>query len=124
MKLNKKQLQELVRKIAKSYIIEAEEEADPFAAAAEGGPDAAGKAGEEDAKDAKDAKPEAPAGVPIKFNISGVKKYNDVPFTGDSGVVKSISKDGVVVTVKPDEADVLVNFNDISESVKNFFKQK
>lgn len=124
MKLNKKQLQELVRKIAKSYIIEAEEEADPFAAAEEGGPDAAGKAGEEDAKDAKDAKPEAPAGVPVKFNISGVKKYNDVPFTSDSGVVKSISKDGVVVTVKPDEADVLVNFNDISESVKSFFKQK
>ena len=120
MKLSKKHLAELVRRVAKSYIIEAEkaEEEDPFAAAA------GGDAGEEEKADEKKPEAEAPAGVPIKFDISSVKRYNDNLFKSDSGVVKSISKDGVVVTVKPDDTDILVNFDDISESAKNFFKKK
>jgi hypothetical protein len=120
MKLNKKQLEELVRRVAKSYIIEADkaEEEDPFAANAEGGDEGDEKA------DEKKPEAEAPAGVPIKFDISSVKRYNNNLFKSDSGVVKSISKDGVVVTVKPDDTDVLVNFDDISESAKNFFKKK
>lgn len=122
MKLSKKQLQELVRTVVKSYLREAEEEAgNPFAAAAKGGPEAAGKAGEEEEK--KDAKPEQPAGVPVTFNISAVKKYNNANFISDKGVVKSIDKKGVVVTTQPDGVDVLVNFDDISESVKKFFKK-
>jgi len=119
MKLSKKHLAELVRKVAKSYIIEAEkaEEEDPFAAAG-------GDAGEEEKADEKKPEAEAPAGVPIKFNISSVKRYNNKLFKSDNGVVKSISKDGVVVTVKPDDTDVLVNFDDISENVNKFFKKK
>jgi uncharacterized membrane-anchored protein len=121
MKLNK-QVEELIERVVKSYILEAEEEADPFAAAAEGGPEAAEKAGEEDTE--KKAEPEKPAGVPVKFNVSAVKKYNNANFVSDSGVVKSIDKKGVVVTTQPDGVDVLVNFDDISENVKKFFKKK
>lgn len=121
MKLSKRELQELIRKMVKSRINEAEEEVkeeDPFAADAD-------KAGGEDGKEnTKKQKPEEPVGIPIKFNLSGVKRYNKNPFTNNSGVVKSISRDGVVVTVKPDNTDILVNFNDISEQVSRFFKQK
>lgn len=126
MKLNKKQLAELVRKVVNSYVFEAEEkEENPFGATEdEGGEDAAaGEEGGEEEK-GKPAKAEEPAGVPVSFNLSAVKKYNDAGFVSDKGVVKSINKDGVVVTVKPDDVDVLVNFNDISENVKRFFKNK
>lgn len=118
--------------MVKSYLQEAEkeEEENPFAAAddkggEEGGEEAAGE-GEEggEEKEKAPAKPEQPAGVPIKFNASRVKKYNDVNFLSDSGIVKSISKKGVVVTVEPDQVDVLVNFDDITESARKFFKIK
>lgn len=120
MKLNK-QVKELIEKVVKSYVLEAEEEADPFAAAEEGGPEAAEKAGEEEKKDAA---PEKPAGIPISFNLSAVKKYNNANFVSDKGTVKSIDKKGVLVTTQPDGVDVLVNFDDISENVKKFFKVK
>jgi len=126
MKLNKKQIQEFVRKVVTSYIREAEEkEENPFGATEdEGGEDAA--AGDDKGEEEKDtkAKSQEPAGVPVKFNVSAVKKYNDAGFVSDQGVVKSISKDGVVVTTQPDGVDVLVNFNDISENVNKFFKNK
>lgn len=123
------------------YLREAEEEkadekggaekadANPFAAG--GGDEEAGgeekdaeaEGGEE--KDAdKKAKPEEPKGVPIKFDISGVKKYNKAGFTSDKGIVKSISKKGIIVTTQPDGVDILVNFDDISEHVNKFFKKK
>ena len=125
----------------KQYLKEAEEEEkdapaeeeDPFAAAAgdEGGDEApADDAPADDAEkeeggdDEKKAPAEKPAGIPIKFNVSKVKKYNTANFLSDTGVVKSISKDGIVVTTQPDQVDVLVNFDDISESVKRFFKPK
>jgi len=139
MKSDKKRLQEYIRQIVKSYLYEAEKEEggkdeggeeNPFAAGEGGGEDAA--AGGEEEKPAddkeggekKDKAAEQPAGVPIKFDVSKVKKYNDANFLSDSGVVKSISKKGVVVTVEPDQVDVLVNFDDISENVKKFFKAR
>jgi hypothetical protein len=128
MRLSKKHIQELVRKVVKSYMLEAEkDEKDPFAtdSGAEGGTDAEGeKADDKKAEPAKPAKPAEPTGIPISFNISAVKRYNKADFVSDKGVVKSISKDGIVVTTQPDGVDVLVNFDDISESVTKFFKTR
>lgn len=103
------------------------EEEDPFAAADDKGGDEApaDDAEGEEGKDDKAKTPtEKPAGIPIKFNVSKVKKYNTANFLSDTGIVKSINKDGIVVTTQPDQVDVLVNFDDISESVKKFFKNK
>jgi hypothetical protein len=125
MRLSKKHIQELVRKVVKSYMLEAEkDEKDPFAtdSGAEGGTDAEGE--KADDKEAKPAKPAEPTGIPISFNISAVKRYNKADFVSDKGVVKSISKDGIIVTTQPDGVDVLVNFDDISESVTKFFKTR
>lgn len=80
-------------------------------------------AGEDEKDTEKKAKPEEPKGIPIKFDISGAKKYNKVGFTSDKGIVKSISKKGVVVTTQPDGVDILVNFDDISEQSNKFFKK-
>lgn len=105
------------------------EEENPFAASEDG--DAKEGDAEEDGGDEKEdggdekaaeKQPAQPAGIPVKFNTSQVKKYNQAQFTTDTGVVKSVSKDGLVVTTQPDGVDVLVNFNDITESVKRFFK--
>lgn len=136
MKLNKSTNWNKLTKSFKQFLKEAEEEpakeeggeedANPFAAAAEEGGDEeeapAEEGGEE--KDKKEAKPEAPAGIPIKFNIGKVKQYNKANFLSDQGIVKSIDKRGIVVTTQPDGVDVLVNFSDISENVKKFFKNK
>jgi len=93
----------------------------PFAAA--GGDDAGAEeapaaeepaAGEEGGEDEKgDAKPQADLKYPIKFNIGRVKKYNNADFISDQGELKSINSKGMVVTVKPDDVDVFVNFSDI-----------
>lgn len=131
MKSDKLRLQEYIRKMVKSYLQEAEkeEEENPFAAAddkggEEGGEEAAAGGEEGEEKEKAPAKPEQPAGVPINFNASRVKKYNDANFRSDSGIVKSISKKGVVVTVEPDQVDVFVNFDDITENAHKFFKIK
>jgi hypothetical protein len=124
MKLSKKRIEELVRKVIKSYISEADkEEKDPFAA--DGG-DAKGGEDEkaDDKADDKEVKPAEPAGVPVSFNISAVKRYNKANFVSDKGTVKSINKDGVIVTTQPDGVDILVNFDDISENVSKFFKTR
>jgi len=136
MKLNKKSLREITSKILKSYIFEAEEkaEANPFAAADSGeGEDKEEEAPAEEApaddakaddKEEAPAKAEEPKGIPVTFNVGKVKKYNNANFVSNTGVLKSISKDGLVVTTQPDGVDVLVNFDDISENVKRFFKTK
>ncbi len=145
MKSSNTLLQKFIPKLITQQLHEAEEEAaeekpaeekpveeadaNPFAGG--GGDEEAGgeekdaeaEGGEE--KDAeKKAKPEEPKGVPIKFDISGVKKYNKAGFTSDKGIVKSISKKGIIVTTQPDGVDILVNFDDISEHVNKFFKKK
>jgi hypothetical protein len=144
MRYGKSLLERHIRKIIKEYLREEEEGGgNPFAAAAgeegggeEGGEDSGGgeaaadtggdeggeEGGEEEKTDTK--KGEAPQGVPVKFNISRVKKYNNAKFLGDEGILKSISKKGLVVTVQPDNVDILVNFDDITESVKKFFKKR
>ena len=156
MKLNNKKIQESISRIMKSFISEADEEAEkpskadkpekqdkaekdaeenPFAAGggdeSEDAPkdapaeeDGGDDESDDDKEEKKPAQSEKPAGVPIKFDISGVKKYNKAGFTSDKGIVKSISKKGVIVTTEPDGVDVLVNFDDISESVNRFFKKK
>jgi len=128
MKLNKKSLREITSKLLKSYIFEAEEKAEenPFAAAEEGGEEEEAPADDAKADDEEKApaKAEEPKGIPIKFNASKVKKYNNANFVSDTGVLKSIDKRGMIVTTQPDGVDVLVNFDDISENVKKFFKSK
>ena len=122
--LNKKHLHEA----EEEKPAEGGEEENPFAAAEEEGGDKGEEGGGEDkGEEGGDKKEEKPAGLPLKFNISKVKQYNDAKFLSDTGTVKSIDKKGIVVTTQPDGVDVLVNFSDIenmSESVKKFFKQK
>tara|TARA_R110000868_G_scaffold170034_1_gene405121 strand:+ start:269 stop:649 length:381 start_codon:yes stop_codon:yes gene_type:complete len=104
-----------------------EEEAgggNPFAAAGgdEGGgeeapaDDAAAEepAAEEGGEEETDAaKPKADLKYPVKFNIGKVKKYNNADFISGEGELKSINSKGMIVTVKPDDVDVFVNFSDI-----------
>ena len=134
MKSTKKVNWNRISKSFKQYLKEAEEEApaeeekeaNPFAAGGDEAPaadaapadDAEGKEGE--------AAPAAtkPAGIPIEFDINKVKRYNTAKFLSDAGIVKSIDKKGIVVTTQPDQVDILVSFDDISESVKKFFKNK
>ena len=122
--LNKKHLHEA----EEEKPAEGGEEENPFAAAEEEGGDKGEEGGGEDkGEEGGDKKEEKPAGIPLKFNISKVKQYNDAKFLSDTGTVKSIDKKGIVVTTQPDGVDMLVNFSDIenmSESVKKFFKQK
>jgi hypothetical protein len=135
MKLSKLLVEQLVRRALKSYVFEAEEkeeapkddasddtakdteEENPFAGSEDSG-------GDEAEKDDAKGEPAKPAGIPLKFNMSAVKKYNDAEFLSDTGVVKSIDKRGIIVTTQPDQVDILVNFNDISENVKKFFKKR
>tara|TARA_R110000868_G_scaffold82311_1_gene232504 strand:- start:1418 stop:1819 length:402 start_codon:yes stop_codon:yes gene_type:complete len=132
MKSTKKVNWNRISKSFKQYLKEAEEEApaeeegeaNPFAAAADdkGEEAPADDAEEKEGETAPAA--EKPAGIPIKFDINKVKRYNTGKFLSDTGVVKSIDKKGIIVTTQPDQVDVLVNFDDISESVKRFFKSK
>ena len=55
--------------------------------------------------------------------MSAAKRYNEKPFRNGEGEVTAIDKTGLKVTVKPDEAEIHVNFDDISENVKKFFKK-
>ena len=139
MKSTKKVNWNRISKSFKQYLKEAEEEApaeeggaNPFAAAPAEGGDAAPAADAAAAPPADAAAPSGsaapsattPAGIPIKFDIDKVKRYNTGKFLSDAGVVKSIDKKGIVVTTQPDQVDILVSFDDISENVKRFFKSK
>ena len=128
MKSSKKKLKEYISTYVKSYLAEAEKEDNPFAAAEDSEDDKAPadeKGGDEkEDKENTPKKAEEPAGIPIKFNISKVKQYNNANFLSDKGIVKSIDKRGIVVTTQPDNVDVLVNFDDITENAKRFFKRK
>ena len=102
------------------------EEENPFAAAAEEEPSGEEEGGEEkgEEKPSKEAKPEKQENnLKINFNLSAVKKYNDALFTNNQGTVKKITKDGLTVQVEPDGVDVFVNFDDITEQTKKFFKK-
>jgi hypothetical protein len=127
MKSNKKAIREYIAKMVKQYLSEAEKDSkegedNPFTPEDEAEAPADEKA--DDSKEPSKAKDTKPEGIPIKFNSTKVKQYNKANFLSDEGVVKSISKQGVIVTTQPDGVDVLVNFDDISESVKKFFKKK
>lgn len=141
MKYTNTSLKSLIKHLreAEEKAEEGGEEGNPFAASEEGGEDKGGEdsggdsgseggedKGGEEGEDSKGSK--QPAGIPLKFNLSKVKQYNpQSKFLSDTGTVKSIDKRGIVVTTQPDGVDVLVNFSDIedmSESVKRFFKNK
>jgi hypothetical protein len=135
MKLDNKTLREYISRYVKRYLAEVEEEKpvddaggeeeNPFAADKEGGEEEGGDAGGKEKGDEgeKAAKPATNA-PEVTFDIDAVKKYNKGQFLSNKGVIKSIDKKGVVVTTQPDGTDVFVSFDDISESVKKFFKTK
>jgi len=87
---------------------EAEEASADSPAAEE--PAAGEEGGEEDTAKAK-SQPDLK--YPVKFNIGRVKKYNNADFISNQGELKSINSKGMIVTVKPDDVDVFVNFSDI-----------
>lgn len=139
MKISKKYIRDLIRvalreaeeeKATDAGAEEAEEksgEENPFSAGDAGGEEeggeepAAGEEGEEEQGDTQAPKPED---LTINFNISKVKRYNKEKFTSTSGVVKKITKDGLVVTTQPDNVDIVVNFDDITENARKFFKNR
>lgn len=98
----------------------------PFAAAdsAEGGEEEGGEeeggeegdnaADEEGGEDEKggnktseDSKP-----LDVVFDVSRVRKYNDVKFRDNKGTVVAVSRYGLTIKL-PDEQTILVNFEDI-----------
>lgn len=72
---------------------------------------AAEEGGEEEKTDTTKTQPDLK--YPVKFNIGKVKNYNNADFISDQGELKSINSKGMIVTVKPDDVDVFVNFSDI-----------
>jgi hypothetical protein len=139
MKRNENPINKLISEILKEYIIlEAEgdeagggDEGNPFAAAADAGGEggdaaaAAGGAGEEKKDEEGDKKPkEQQDALTFSFDVSGVKKYNTAHFRNSQAVAKKITKNGILATVQPDGVDILVGFDDITESVNQFFKQR
>lgn len=132
MKISKQYIRDLIRVALR----EAEEEKPADGAEEEGGDenpfpadDAGDEEGGEAAADDQEGE-EAGAAAPkpedltINFNISRVKRYNKEKFASNTGIVKKITKNGLVVTTQPDNVDVVVNFDDITESAKKFFKNK
>jgi len=129
-----KLVSELISSVLSEYVFEAD---NPFAAAADkeakGDDAAAEEAPADDSADAADAKDDkAPKkkeggdeeGLAFNFDIDGVKKYNTAQFINSRAVANKITKDGILATVQPDGVDILVGFDDITESAKNFFKVK
>lgn len=144
MKRSEKLINKLIAEVLNEYVIlekEGEEAApaNPFAAAASasdaaeegGGEEAAGEeaggeataaGGDEKKDDKKKAEPEK--GLTFNFDVSAVKKYNTAGFRNSSATAKKITKNGILATVQPDGVDILVGFDDITESVRQFFKTK
>jgi hypothetical protein len=120
----------LINEVLNEYIFEAEEEGNPFAAAggagggdkADAGADA--DAGAEEEKDKEKKAAPAEDVLSFKFDISAAKKYNTANFRNDTAVAKKITKNGILATVKPDDVDILIGFDDITEAAKDFFKTK
>ncbi len=105
-----------------------EEEENPFEKAAEETPadDKAPADGEEEKegdKEPKSSEEKEDKSLSVNFNINSVKKYNDGLFRSNTGTVKKITKDGLTVQVQPDDVEVFVNFSDITEAARRFFKQ-
>lgn len=135
MKSNNEVVRKYIRRAIREFLFEAEEEnpfgtpeeekADEEGAEEAGGEEpAADEEGEEDTKEPAKKGTAEPAGIPVTFDATAVKKYNDLGFKSDTGTLKKIDKKGLIVTTQPDGVDVFVNFDDISENVKNFFKKK
>lgn len=136
-----KLISELITKVLDEYIFEAEEPKEagggnPFAAAgadagggdaaaggAEGEAEAGAEGGEEEKKDDTKAA-EQEKGLTFDFDVSSAKKYNTANFRNSTAVAKKITKNGILATVQPDGVDILVGFDDITESAKDFFKNK
>ena len=132
--MSKHLINKLISEILNEYVFEAEEKGgeNPFAAKGDAGGDTAAAAEAEPAEDGADAKDEKDTkkkeggsdALSFNFDIDGVKKYNKAHFLNSKAVAKKITKDGIVATVEPDGVDILVGFDDITESAKKFFKVK
>jgi hypothetical protein len=105
-----KLVSELISKVLREYVFEGEDSADEEEAPAE------------DDKKSKEKKEDD--GLSFNFNVSGVKKYNTNSFRNSTAVAKKITKNGILATVQPDGVDILVGFDDITETANAFFKVK
>ena len=123
---NTKTVSDLLAEVLLEYSIL---EANPFAAAEkdegggeEAGGDAEAKGGKEEEK--ADTKPkEGGDELSIKFDQSAVKGYNtNTDWKASEAPVKKITKKGIEVDING--TNVLVNFDDITEHVNRFFKQR
>ncbi len=59
--------------------------------------------------------------VTVKFSQTAVRRYNNVPLEGNVATVTKVTKDGIVAA-DADGTEIMVGFDDITESVKKFFK--
>ena len=128
--MNRKEalISELISKVLGEYIFE---EDNPFAVKDDKkgeeevpAPEADAEGADKKAEEKPKAEPKQDAGLTFNFDISGVKKYNKANFGSSTAVAKKITKDGIIATVQPDGIDILVGFDDVSESVKAFFKAR
>ena len=122
---NPKTLKEIISEVLSEYSLIKE---NPFADAKKnpnnpGSDSEGGGEGEGEEEEKKEKKPEESDALKVKFDVSATKRYNEKPFRNGEGEVTAIDKTGLKVTVKPDEAEIHVNFDDISENAKKFFKK-
>ena len=102
---------------------EAEEEKAPPADEGgdeEGAPEQGDEEGGEEGADTEGMPSKA---LSVNFDKSAVLRYNKASIEGNSAEAKQITPDGIVATVQPDGVDVLINFDDITESANGFFKK-
>ena len=121
LEINKEQIYSLTREVLSEYVLT---EANPFEDEAEGGEEEtpAEEGGEGEEKDKKSTEKPADS-LTVKFEPSQVKKYNtNTDWRSGEGVVKGISKKGIEVEV--DGSSILVNFDDLVESAKSYYKKK
>ena len=122
---NSKEVKDLLAEVLLEYSIL---EANPFDAASadSGGGDEGGGAegGGEEKEEEKEKKPkEGGDALTVKIDQSAVKKYNNnTDWKASEAEVKKITKKGLEVDI--DGNTILVNFDDITESAKSFFKKK
>lgn len=122
---NPKTLKEIISEVLSEYSLIKE---NPFTDAKKnpnnpGSDSEGGGEGEGEEEEKKEKKPEESDALKVKFDVSATKRYNEKPFRNGEGEVTAIDKTGLKVTVKPDEAEIHVNFDDISENAKKFFKK-
>ena len=122
LEISKDQIYKLTREVLSEYVLREEE--NPFGDAGGDEKEAAADDSEEGGEEEKEKSTEKAAdSLTVKFEPSQVKRYNkNTDWKSSEGVVKGISKRGLEVEV--DGSMVIINFDDLVESAKSYYKKK